>query len=328
MKQEIFNCPLVTIGVITYQSEKYVLETLDSIKRQTYKNIELIISDDGSTDTTIELCNNWIKKNKDYFVSVKLITSEKNTGTSANCNRILYESNGDWLKLIAGDDVFTSDAIAEYVDYVKDNPNVNALFSEVTDFSGNLIDNKFKYIPMPYEYVAFSKNVSARNQFDILKRIFIGMGPTFFVKTSVVKEVGGFDERFRLQEDYPLYIKLTKYGVKLYLLKKKLVCHRCYSDSVQYRKDTNDAIYSNHQIQCVKEYKYIYKYENLGWLWRFLMKYSLFIDNLIIDLGNNRKSILCRIFYSLKRFTDPFIWYARYLLIIDRFLAFKNKLFC
>ena len=59
--------PLVSIIVITYNSSKYVLETLESAKAQTYENIELIISDDGSTDDTIKICKNWLEKNQDRF---------------------------------------------------------------------------------------------------------------------------------------------------------------------------------------------------------------------------------------------------------------------
>ncbi|MDR0890977.1 MAG: glycosyltransferase [Endomicrobium sp.] len=53
------NNPLVSVCVITYNSSKYVLETLESIKTQTYQNIELIVSDDCSTDDTVEVCENY-----------------------------------------------------------------------------------------------------------------------------------------------------------------------------------------------------------------------------------------------------------------------------
>ncbi len=52
---------LVSIVVITYNSAKFILETLESSKAQTYKNIELIISDDCSTDNTVEICQQWIR---------------------------------------------------------------------------------------------------------------------------------------------------------------------------------------------------------------------------------------------------------------------------
>ena len=55
---------LVSISVITYNSSKYILDTLDSVKAQTYPNLELVISDDCSTDNTIDLCKDWVKRTK------------------------------------------------------------------------------------------------------------------------------------------------------------------------------------------------------------------------------------------------------------------------
>ena len=62
------NGPLITVAIVTYNSSEFIVETLESIKSQTYHNIELIISDDCSTDTTVELCSNWIKENATHFV--------------------------------------------------------------------------------------------------------------------------------------------------------------------------------------------------------------------------------------------------------------------
>lgn len=79
--------PLVSVVVVIYNSSQTVIETLESIKAQTYKNIELVISDDDSKDTSVEICKKWVEKNKNRFVRTKIITHTPNTGTSANMNR-------------------------------------------------------------------------------------------------------------------------------------------------------------------------------------------------------------------------------------------------
>ena len=81
------DAPLVSIVLITYNSSKYILETLESVKNQVWENIELIISDDGSTDDTTTICSNWLEENKERFQNVQLITVAKNTGIPSNCNR-------------------------------------------------------------------------------------------------------------------------------------------------------------------------------------------------------------------------------------------------
>jgi glycosyltransferase involved in cell wall biosynthesis len=110
--------PLVSITVITYNSSKFVLETLQSAKQQTYRNIELIISDDCSTDETVEICRQWVEENKDRFVRTKIITSDYNTGIPANSNRAVRASKGEWIKGIAGDDILLPDCISQNVEYV------------------------------------------------------------------------------------------------------------------------------------------------------------------------------------------------------------------
>ncbi len=305
------NNPLVSVGVVTYNSAKYVIETLESIKVQTYKNIEVIVSDDASSDTTVEICKKWIEENKDCFVNLKLLTVQQNTGTSGNCNRILREAKGTWIKLIAGDDLFLPSAIQDYVDFVSKDSNINICFSEAIHFSGNLSDKKFSYEKTEYGNILFSEKTTAKKQYNVLTKMFIGSGPTFFFKKIAVEKVGGFDERFNIQEDYPLFIKLSKAGYKFYLLDKYTVYKRVTNDSVAHLRES-DSIFSNLMIKIVKEWKYQYKHEELNHIWKKLLDFSLFMQNKIIDSGNTRKNLKCILWKFLYELFDPFVWYMRY----------------
>ena len=97
--------PLVTIGVITYNSAGTIVETLESVKKQTYGNIELIISDDASKDNTVEICRDWLERNASRFSRVEMITTDVNTGTCGNCDRLLEKTTGLWLRILAADDI-------------------------------------------------------------------------------------------------------------------------------------------------------------------------------------------------------------------------------
>ena len=66
--------PLVSVIVITYNSSDFVIEALESIKAQTYTSIELIITDDCSSDRTVDICMNWIEQNRTFFANVILVT--------------------------------------------------------------------------------------------------------------------------------------------------------------------------------------------------------------------------------------------------------------
>ncbi len=123
--------PLVSIIVITYNSSKYLIETLESAKAQTYQNIELIISDDASQDDTVEIYEKWIAENHERFVRTELITVEKNKGISANCNRGIRTSKGEWVKLIAGDDILMDDCIQDYINFINNNQDAQVIFARV-----------------------------------------------------------------------------------------------------------------------------------------------------------------------------------------------------
>ena len=125
------EAPLVSIIVITYNSAKYVVETLESAKAQTYRDIELIISDDCSSDDTVEICKNWMTDNLERFVRTELITFDHNTGISSNCNRGLTAAKGEWVKFIAGDDVLLDKCIGLNINYVKKHSEIEVLHSDV-----------------------------------------------------------------------------------------------------------------------------------------------------------------------------------------------------
>lgn len=224
--------PLVSIIVITYNSSKYVLETLESAKAQTYQNIELIISDDGSTDKTIEICEKWLADNKERFVDSQIITVEKNTGIPANCNRGVKASKGEWIKLIAGDDVLTENCIEDNLSFIRQNPHAQIVQSLSNMYRGVFDEGNFiMQLPAQEKFNLFE--LSAEKQYKYLdeKDMFL-CTPSIFLKKNAVEHVGLFDERFRYFEDYPMWLKLTKNNFQVQLLKKVTVKYRKHAASV------------------------------------------------------------------------------------------------
>lgn len=82
--------PLVSVVVITYNSMLYVQKTLESILAQSYSNLEIIISDDASSDETVTFCSQWLQKNGNRFKRTRVVTLSVNTGIPANANRRRY----------------------------------------------------------------------------------------------------------------------------------------------------------------------------------------------------------------------------------------------
>ena len=224
--------PLVSVVVITYNSGEFVSETLESIKDQTYPFLELIVSDDNSTDNTVEICRNWIAHNRSRFKRVEVIQSSINTGVSANFNRGEARCMGDWVKGIAGDDILLPSCIQDYVDYTTSHPDFQFLFGKVLCFGDDVERVKIAN-EQGFDYSKF--NLSAQEQYNTLvfQRHNFVPAPTYFYNRIKAQELGlKCDERIPLLNDWPKWIHLTSRGIQLHLLDKFTVKYRIHRTSI------------------------------------------------------------------------------------------------
>ena len=217
--------PLVSIAIVTYNSSKYIIDTLNSVKAQSYENIELIISDDCSPDNTVELCRNWLDANKDRFVRTKLITVDKNSGVTCNCNRAKAAAEGQWFKLLAGDDLMMPDCIKENVEFITANPEAKIIFSKTqlfTETEGkiNLSD---KFLPKPYTKEIFAS--SAEYQHDCLSQYNFLPAPSSFISEEIFRK-HDYNETYPASEDWSYWFKLTGLGYRLYFFPSVTTLYR------------------------------------------------------------------------------------------------------
>lgn len=227
--------PLVSIIVVTYNSSEYVIETLESAKAQTYPNIELIVSDDCSKDNTVELCRQWMKENGKRFVDSQVLTVEKNTGISANCNRGATASQGDWMKLIAGDDILKPNCIESFMANAIKFPEYQFFFSDVEIF-GNGEESQKRAAVRRWMDNSLNRFESIPNSKSLYKKLLIQniiSSPSAFIQKKAFVEVGGFDEELKLIEDYPFWLKITKRNYRIKSIREQLVRYRVNASSVQ-----------------------------------------------------------------------------------------------
>ena len=226
---------LVTVAVATYHSAAYVYETLESIYHQTYQNISLIISDDCSTDDTVKVVEEWValEKVQKRFKSIQLIKVPKNTGVSANCNRCIAATPSDWLKFIAGDDILLPYCIEDNMVFVSNNPEVNIAFSQVKLYQDTFKEtNYIKTTPLDFPNNLMHESLNAKEQYQLLLvSDRINYTPSLFLNKQAILKVGGYDEENKLIEDYPMWLKLTSSGERLYYFHKITVGYRIHSKS-------------------------------------------------------------------------------------------------
>ena len=112
--------PLVSVVIPAYNHENYVEETIKSIMNQTYRNIELMVVDDGSKDTTWQKIKELETECKNRFTNVCFET-KKNEGTCETLNRLISLANGEFIYFIASDDVAKPQAIEKELNFLTKN---------------------------------------------------------------------------------------------------------------------------------------------------------------------------------------------------------------
>ena len=288
--------PLVSVLLITYNSSKFIEETLESALNQTYQKIELIISDDGSTDDTVKICKKWLKNNNQRFVNSEIICVERNTGIPANCNRGLRCCEGEWIKLIAGDDILYPECITMNVDYICANKEAKVVQSLCNLYLKNFEGVPYDTQPSTKKYDFFNLSTGSELYDYILKVAYNVFAPAIFIEKKILEEIGGFDERFKLMEDYPLWLKLTKKNVKINLLTEITVGYRISDNSVMKDK----KIYMTEKF--AKESIFFLNNFFSPYDRDFRVKKEIFKFKIIILLdkyGFNKPNFFSKVIYSL-----------------------------
>lgn len=249
---------LVTVCVLCYNSSKTIVETLDSIKNQTYNNIELIISDDFSKDDSVKIAKDWIDKNKHRFKRVLLLTTDHNTGTSGNGNRANFAAKGEWIKIIAADDKLLPNCISDFIEYISYHHEAKIIFSKVVGFGNEEAAKKW---PLKDVGNVFDQLTQEEIRIALCISNFLP-APSCIIKTQTFRELGGYNEDIPLIEDWPIWMKATNSGIRLHFMNKETVEYRLSATSVS----QNSSI-SNKYLQSEKLAKKLgqdYLHKSLG----------------------------------------------------------------
>lgn len=290
--------PLVSIFIVTYNSEKYIIEALESVYVQTYENIELIVSDDKSQDSTVQLVREWLRGHSDRFIRTKLIEAEVNTGTSGNYNRAVEACTGVWLKMLDGDDLLLPNCVQENVAFVCEHPTSQVVFSNYKQLHCGkkqiIKDNN------SFNLLAEFGKLNAMEQF---KKLLYGnclLSSSCFIESNLLKR-NKYDENYSLLEDYPMWLRLTEQGVKFSVINTSTVLYRKV-DSVSSSRDVLFPVryteqcrrfYYNYQLDRIRKY-------NLKEAYQRNRRYFFWYDMCEIFLRNNRNAITLPFYMMFK----------------------------
>lgn len=192
IKMSKINQPLVTIAIIAYNQEEFIEEAVLSACEQDYENLEVIVSDDGSSDNTPEII---LRLQNQYPNKIKAITGEGNLGITGNCNRALVKSTGEYLVFMGGDDVLFPSKVSLQVEWL--------LASENRVLCGHFIENIDQNGNVKGIYKTIKKRGIGADLW-IRKGVLYG-ALSIMLKKSSIPQIG-FDSRIKHASDWKFYI--------------------------------------------------------------------------------------------------------------------------
>ena len=208
--------PLVTIAVPAYNHGNFIEQTLRSLMAQTYSNLELILVDDKSTDNTLAKAEELQAELSSRFCRMVIIASPRNSGIAVSLNTCISSAQGEFLFVIASDDLVDPHAISSLVDRATQDPGASVYCGDA-----NMIDAAGAAWPMSHEQQTFASFVRyllhGRTDADLHRSFgsyesflggnYIAIGS--LVRLSALLAVGGYDEGCAM-EDLDLWFKLSK----------------------------------------------------------------------------------------------------------------------
>lgn len=287
---------LVSILIITYNSSKYILDALESAKCQDYKNIELVISDDCSSDNTVIICREWLQKNHHYFKRCIIDQGSINKGVPANCNKGIRRCKGEWIKIIAGDDILKPNCIESLVKLITDQKDI--IVGRMQEFYFSCGEKLMGQIfPLDDRMLFFKKN--SNRQHKILLLNSFNFSPAAIIRKSLFNKVGYYDEKYTLIEDLPFWIKVTGLGIRIYSCDDIVVEYRINQQSLS---NSGRYLFNKKFVKCVNKfhrevvYKQISKW-NIVYYQNELHKRVIYY--IVCHLCNNKNTRFTRLLSSL-----------------------------
>ena len=209
--------PKVSVIIPLYNREKYIVETVQSVFKQTYPNVEIIVVNDGSTDDSSRLL-------QEFSSSLTLLQHPGcvNKGQSAAINLGLRHSTGKYIAILDSDDLFASDKIEIQVKYLEENNGIGLVYG-----NGYYI-NEYGKKPVRC-YDRFHQENS--NPAEVLLNCYFALPTNALIRKTVFEKAGMFDESLRSGQDHDMAIRIAEV-TKIAYIDEKLFYYRRHPESI------------------------------------------------------------------------------------------------
>lgn len=206
MGEDMCGNPLVSVIIPVYNTEKYLAESIESIFCQTYRPVELIVVDDGSTDGSAAVAQRYIPR--------LTYLSQEHSGSSAARNTGLQVAHGDFYSFLDADDIWTENKLMLQFAAFQSNTDLDAVFGQVEQFYSPELDEKFhERVHCPHDWKPGY------------------CSSTMLVKRQAFWKVGIFDPDVAIGEDMDWYMRAQESGLHMIMLPDMVYRRRLHGDN-------------------------------------------------------------------------------------------------
>jgi glycosyltransferase involved in cell wall biosynthesis/SAM-dependent methyltransferase len=220
--------PLISVIMPAYNSAEHIAEAIESVLIQNYRNFELIVVDDGSTDGTKDVIAGFKDDKIQYFY-------KENAGPASARNLAIKKSKGVFIIFLDTDDMITPDFIAKHLQEFEKNPEMDLVYCDDC-----LIDENDKPIRVIKRQKYTNRQLLIR---DLFRNGFPIIPFRTCLRRSVFDKIGLFDESLLVGEDYDMIRRFVKHGLKIHHLNGALYLRRIAENSLSRH-------YSAHKAKC------------------------------------------------------------------------------
>ena len=227
--------PEISVLISAYNAEKHLAIALESIKRQSFKNFEVVIIDDKSTDNTLNIINS---HRDDRF---KVYSNNKNLGLTKSLNIGIKYCKGKYIARMDADDFSIEDRFLKQINFLNTNHGISVLGTSYYKINGS---NKIiSIVNVP--------NTDLEIRHWLLSKCPFGHG-TVMMRRDALESVGGYDERFLYAQDFDLWLRLSE-KFNLANLKEPLYCWRLTNECISQSKAYEQRRY--HDLALLESHK-------------------------------------------------------------------------
>ena len=230
--------PLVSVVLPVWNAERYLRQSIESCLRQSYGHLELIIVDDGSTDSTPAIIEDYARRD----ARIRIFTHGGNRGLPQALNTGFAAARGEYLTWTSDDNYFHTDAIRRLVDFLESNTDADLVYTDCT-----LVDPEDR--------------VLERRTAGEARQLLFGncIGCCFLYRRKVLEALGGYNEDLFLAEDYDYWLRASV-RFRLVPLHEDLYCVRDHQNALSVRFEERAAEISD---RCLEQ-----NLPHLGWATR------------------------------------------------------------